>query len=680
MKNILYLFVFIFVLLVSGCDQKSSGSGGSSGNTYVAPEKKVYMPYVPSQNMAIDSLLDVNLTATDRDGATISYDDIKCVKNCGNIAVSLNLNTINIISSGGWSGYSQISFVGDNQDKNATNIFTVFVGDIKDSDGDFISDIIEDNFGLDSSNQDQDSDGVLDGNSSSISAISDQFFNNQWYIQAISKNINRFHPISTRPIQGRDLNVMNIYKKYMGYNGGNPIVVQIVDTGVDMDHEDLKPNINLPLSRNSLTRQNGELIDNNGHGTMCAGIVGARAFNGIGVRGVAPFVSIAASNWLSYASIPELEEVWTQNDPYGVISISSNSWGSKYVNDDLVFEELMEYGAKNLRVVNGKPKGKIYLMAAGNGRDKNHDCGLQYINSNKYGITVGALTHENNHTSYSSSCSNLYVSGYGGEMSYDKPAITTTYISGQSKIDTPYWVMTDENGTQCFTNDGSCSSDTLTWGDDTKQNYTYKMNGTSAATPSVAGALALVVEACANLTLRDIKHLIAKHSTQVDSLNTSWKTNSAGYHHSVDYGFGLINPAAMINECENSIENIGEASSDTQTLYNFDLDIDSNTANNKNFTINSTKTIEWVGLTIYSSHADATSLQLNLTSPSGTKTRLMLGNNSAGYFNFYKFGFRIGSVAFYGETANGQWNLEVENKNTTTSTIRKIEFETYGNP
>jgi len=47
MKNILYLFVFIFVLLVSGCDQKSSGSGGSSGNTYVAPEKKVYMPYVP---------------------------------------------------------------------------------------------------------------------------------------------------------------------------------------------------------------------------------------------------------------------------------------------------------------------------------------------------------------------------------------------------------------------------------------------------------------------------------------------------------------------------------------------------------------------------------------------------------------------------------------------------------
>ncbi len=668
----IFLYVILSLLLLTGCDDKSNG-GTPTDYGYDVPQPQVHMPYVATQYMPVDSNIDINLTTTDQTGATISYSDIQCITNCDDIAISLNVNIITITSSGGFDGYSQISFIGDNGSVSATNTFALFVGDIKDSDGDLISDIIEDNFEMDKAEDDQDNDGVIDGNSGSSSSISDLFFHKQWHIQAISKDMNKFHPFGMRPIVGNDLNLMGLYDKYMGYNGGNPIVVQVVDTGVDIEHEDLKPNIDLSLSRNSIYSRNGKLSDDDGHGTMCAGIVGARAFNGVGVRGVAPFVNIAASNWLSSQSMSELIETWTKNDPYGRISISSNSWGTESIDDELLFEELMEYGAKNLRLVNGKPKGKIFLVAAGNGRTNNHDCGLQYINSNKYGITVAALTHENNHTSYSSTCSNMFVSGYGGESAHDKPAIATTYISGRSKMETDYW-----RAGNCYTNDGwYCYDGMLTWGDDTRQNYTYMMNGTSAATPTVAGALALVVEACPNLTLREIKHLMVKHSTKIDNANSSWVTNAAGYHHSVDYGFGLVNATAMIAECKVVIENIGEASSDIETFDNFDLDISSGTEN-KNFTVASTKTIEWVGITIHSDHTDASSLELYLTSPSNIKTRLMLGNNSADTDFIYKYGFRIGSVAFYGETANGDWNLEVVNKRNRTGTIDKIKFEVYG--
>jgi len=225
----IFLYIILSVLLLTGCDDKSN-SGDVSTYGYDVPQPQVYMPYVATQYIPVDSNIAINLTTTDQTGATISYSDIQCITNCDDIAVSLNVNIITITSSGGFDGYSQISFVGDNGSVSATNSFALFVGDIKDSDGDLISDIIQDNFEMDKADADQDGDGVIDSNSSTTSSISDLFFYKQWHIQAISRDVNRFHPPSMRPIVGNDLNLMGLYDKYMGYNGGNPIVVQVVDS------------------------------------------------------------------------------------------------------------------------------------------------------------------------------------------------------------------------------------------------------------------------------------------------------------------------------------------------------------------------------------------------------------------------------------------------------------------
>src|SRR6266540_233828 len=66
---------------------------------------------------------------------------------------------------------------------------------------------------------------------------------------------------------------------------GRGVKVAILDTGIDLTHPDLVPNLDIGLGRNCITT--GPPQDGHGHGTHVAGIVAAAA-NGIGVIGVAP--------------------------------------------------------------------------------------------------------------------------------------------------------------------------------------------------------------------------------------------------------------------------------------------------------------------------------------------------------------------------------------------------------
>ena len=563
---------------------------------------------------------------------------------------------------------------------NMSPIITYLLNDTSsDNDNDYIPDAIERYLGMNPNVADQDGDGVVDGLQTN-GTHGDTFFDKQWHIRSTGTNSSP-DPDSTT-VAGNDLNVTNIYHQYMGYNNGSPIVVQVVDTGVDADHEDLVDNMDLSLSRNSATHTMGDPVEtaDSAHGTMCAGIIGARAFNGKGVRGVAPFAKIAGSNWLSHQSTAELEEAWTKNDPEGKIVLASNSWGTEAASSSTYYEDLMAYAAEHLRKVNGTPKGKLFIKAAGNGRGNHHDSGLSYASSNKYVITVAGLKSDNTHASYSSPGSNILVSGYSGDYFQNSATIGTIYIAGRSALaeDLDY-----NQSRHCYerSSDHACSMPT--WPDDASgsQSYTYGMNGTSAATPTVAGSLALVLEACPSLSWRDVRYLVAKHAKKVDGNNGSWVTNGAGLHHSVDYGFGLINPAGMIQECQSGYTALPTASTAVETFDpNPDIDIPDNDANgiNYSFTVQANKVIEWIGVTVTSDHTYGGDLEIYLTSPSGTTTRLMLGNNSGGNYSLAN-GFRYGSVAFMGESSSGTWTIKIADRvSADTGKLEKIDFEVFG--
>jgi subtilisin family serine protease len=78
--------------------------------------------------------------------------------------------------------------------------------------------------------------------------------------------------------------------------GGSPsVLVGDIDTGIDFTHPDLAPNVDVADSANCVSGapvQGTAAQDDNGHGTHTAGTIAA-ASNGIGIVGVAPNVKIA---------------------------------------------------------------------------------------------------------------------------------------------------------------------------------------------------------------------------------------------------------------------------------------------------------------------------------------------------------------------------------------------------
>lgn len=71
---------------------------------------------------------------------------------------------------------------------------------------------------------------------------------------------------------------------------GAAVTVAVIDTGIDLEHEDLAGNLATNLGANFV--DSGPPLDDFGHGTHVAGIIGAIANNQIGIAGVAPQVKL----------------------------------------------------------------------------------------------------------------------------------------------------------------------------------------------------------------------------------------------------------------------------------------------------------------------------------------------------------------------------------------------------
>ncbi|VAY87473.1 Fibronectin type III domain protein [hydrothermal vent metagenome] len=547
-------------------------------------------------------------------------------------------------------------------DLNTTVSHTLIVLNSYDSDGDFIPNDIEDFIGSDKLDSDENNNNVVDGKELEGDR-GDQFFKYQWHLENKGLAMN---DSNVSPVIGNDLNIFNTYHKYMGYNKGNRIKVHIVDTGTQMNHEDLSDNFDLINSYKidfdnlpTISKGNDPTsVTKETHGTMVAGIVGARAFNGLGLRGVAPFVSISATNFIQDGSVyPDmLDTIW--KDPN--IDIFNNSWGSKEIYKRFLYEQYMESGTTTGR----DRKGAIYVFAAGNGREIGDNSNFDYTTGNRFVITVAAINSHNYYSSYSTPGANNLVSAYGGEYYTTGPTIATTNIEGESYI-------------------------TNTWVDDTNFKYSNKMNGTSSAAPMVSGSLALVLEACPDLGWRDIKYLIAKTSTKIDVNNSSWTINSAGFNFSEDYGFGLINIQSIITECRTkNYTNLSPERNITKTYsINEELNTSDFTQNWKvyNLKVDQNITLEWIGITIDSNITSPSTFNIHIRSPNNTRIDLYniyVNNNSIIGFpsSWLDGGHRFGTNAFMGENSMGNWEILIRNylNREKIGYLKNIKLEMYG--
>ncbi len=106
-------------------------------------------------------------------------------------------------------------------------------------------------------------------------------------------------------------------------NTGSDIYIAIVDTGIDYDHPDLDDNYAFGESFVDYTT---DAMDDDGHGTHCAGIAAAEN-NDFGVVGVAPDAKLIAAKVLDYNGGAYLSWIadgitWAANNGADVISLS----------------------------------------------------------------------------------------------------------------------------------------------------------------------------------------------------------------------------------------------------------------------------------------------------------------------------------------------------------------------
>ena len=623
------------------------GEKGISQTTY-GTGYQVFVPPFTGFSILKKTEQKLEMTKTLEKGSRKNRDDLK-FKTSPDFEIPTDSNSDNI--------YKVVITALDTSGNDAQQEISVRVTDIDetvsdDSDSDYIPDNVEVLLGMDPNNDDENNNSVVDGLDTQ-GVYGDTFFDKQWHIQSLGTATN---DSGVDTILDNDLDILELYHNYMGYNKGNNIILQVVDTGVDADHEDLMENMDLSRSYDA-----GDVGDPSGshpHGTMVAGIMAARAFNAKGVRGIIPFAKIAGNNWLEHQSLENLTKAWLTGDGANEITVSNNSWGT-YFDTDTDYEDIMAQGTSILR----DGKGRIYVFAAGNDREDNGNANLQYSLSNRHMIAVAALKNDNTYADYSTAGSNILVSGYSGNYYQDSPTMGTTTIMGSSS------------------NTGDINSKT-TWAEDTNENYTFTMNGTSSASPTVAASIALVLEACPNLTWRDVKYLTAKHAKQIDSGNSTWVENDAGLKHSIDYGFGLVNAEGMINECTTTYTNLVAERNETVTkIFNITI-ADNDTVHL--FELNTTQNmkIDWIEATIDNDSTYASDYRVELISPKGTKTTLMIedtDNRQISSSNWMDGGFRLSAAAMMDEESQGTWTIAITDKlSGDTGTLKSITLQIYG--
>ena len=496
-----------------------------------------------------------------------------------------------------------------------------------------------------------------------------------------------------------------------GYDGDG-IIVAIVDSGLELAHEDLSPNIVSGGSWDYAGNDNDPTNSSStgDHGTSVGGLTCASGWNGKGGRGVAPNCSLKGFNILSqyttanavasHGGASYAQDVDVFNQSYGLTGLNGHTTANS------TEEAQMLSAVTNLR----GGKGALFVKSAGNSYNSvsyggsSYSCDTQYgfntgltcqnstsqpPNNWPYNIVVGALGATGVKSSYSTTGSNLWISAPGGEYGTNYPAMMSTDQSGCSKG----YVRSGNASNNSFNNNCNHS-------ENSSGNYTATFNGTSSAGPVAAGGIALILEANPSLTWRDVKHILATTSDQVDASKANvtitvnsasyvaipaWTTNDANYKFHDWYGFGRINVGNAITAAKSysagSLGTLAITNFSSNTSGTISKTIPSNNASGVTDTIavSATEIIEAVQIQVSATHGITGELAIELVSPAGTKSVLRTP------FDFFLGSDNLANMvltsnAFYGEETDGNWTIKVidaANYSGGTGTLTKWSIRFY---
>lgn len=189
------------------------------------------------------------------------------------------------------------------------------------------------------------------------------------------------------------------------------IIVAVVDTGIDLDHPDLAPNI--AWSYDEINDIDGGGDDDNGHGTHCAGTIAAIK-DGNGVVGVNPYIKLYAIKVLDRrgsGAYPDVADgiIRAAKGPDGIIDteddadVISMSLGGTYDSPEV--HSAVQYAYSH---------GVVIVAAAGNEGDGDGTTDeISYPAAYDEVIAVGATDKDDTIASFSNSGPYLEIAAPG---------------------------------------------------------------------------------------------------------------------------------------------------------------------------------------------------------------------------------------------------------------------------
>ncbi len=292
------------------------------------------------------------------------------------------------------------------------------------------------------------------------------FAANQWFLQNTGQVIN-----GITGTVGADIKATQAYDIS---EGSSNVRVAILDSGINVNHEDLAGKI---VANTDFTNSSSGYLDVYGHGTHVAGIVGAVTNNGLGVASVCPDCAL-----LNGKIINDNGSVTVSNVANGITWAIANK--AKVINLSLGWTT----GSRTLlNAVNyAWNNGAVVVAAAGNLGNTN----LVYPASYQNVISVAATDNTDQLASFST---------YGTWVDMAAPGdyVFSTWKDSTSNL-APQPVC-DANG------------------------YCYKFgHGTSMSAPVVAGIVGLVFSYNPSLTNAQVESIVENSADKISGTGTDW--------------------------------------------------------------------------------------------------------------------------------------------------------------
>ncbi|XP_043974792.1 proprotein convertase subtilisin/kexin type 7 [Gambusia affinis] len=448
-------------------------------------------------------------------------------------------------------------------------------------------------------------------------AFNDPNYPKQWHLH---NRINR----------GMDINVTGVWEHNIT---GQGVTVVVVDDGVEHTHKDIQlnysPEGSYDLNSNDPDPMpHPDLHSDNHHGTRCAGEIAAVPNNSFCAVGVAYGSKVAGIRVLDGPLTDSLEAI-AFNKHYQINDIYSCSWGPDDDGHTVDGPHPLGKAALQHGVIAGRRGfGSIFVVASGNGGQYNDNCNYDGYANSIYTITIGAVDEEGKKPFYAEDCASM---------------LAVTFSSGGARsrsIVTSDWSM--HKGSGC----------------------TEGHTGTSAAAPLAAGMVALMLQVRPCLTWRDVQHIVAFTATQCD-MTADWRVNGAGFHHSHQHGFGLLNAWRLVNAAK-VWESVPFLVSYQSSVIKEDVSVSTHSGvlirtwnvSAADLKPSGMQTLEHVAVTVTITHPCRGNVEIVLECPSGMSSvigaRRSIDRDPSGYQDW-----TFSTVRCWGERAEGQYTLRI---------------------